>query len=301
MRRLVVGVLALLVLGVLALFGLDRLPFGVRDFELDLEEVRALAAAPDSLLPTELRHLVVARAEPPETVVAARGNPFERYRFAFATFQIVTPAGTILVDIPQDSAEHEEMQAGHPFDGAAYARLGEAVEAAWRIVVTHEHLDHMGLDDFASVEGLEGKTLLTRAQLESEVPFGVSWPDELRDRFSPLVYSGMHRLAPGVVLIESAGHTPGSQLVYVRLRHGPEFLVVGDVAWHSDNVLSGRGRPLAVSLFVLREDWGAVIGQLRELRRLRERHPGVRLLAVHDADRLERYVDTGLLREGLRP
>lgn len=300
-RRLVFWLLVLLVLAALGLFGLDRLPTGVRDFELDLEGVRALAAAPDSLLPTEVRHLVVARAEMPEPLVAARGNPLERYRFAFGTFQIVTPAGTILVDIPQDSVEHGKQPGGQPFDGAAYRRLGEAIEAAWRIVVTHEHLDHMDLDDFASVEGLERKTLLTRAQLESEVPFGVSWSEEFRDRFSPLEYTGMHRLAPGVVLIESPGHTPGSQLVYVRLRYGAEFLIAGDVGWHSDNVLAGRGRPLAVSLFALREDWRAVIGQQRALHRLVEDNPGLRLLLPHDADRLERYVESGLLGEGLQP
>jgi glyoxylase-like metal-dependent hydrolase (beta-lactamase superfamily II) len=39
--------------------------------------------------------------------------------------------------------------------------------------------------------------------------------------------TGVIQFAPGVVLIKAAGHTPGSQMVHVRLASGKEVMLVG--------------------------------------------------------------------------
>ena len=56
------------------------------------------------------------------------------------------------------------------------------------------------------------------------------------------------RVAPGVVLIPAAGHTPGSLYVFVALANGQEVLLVGDTVWSHHNLNRAVGRPLAVSL-----------------------------------------------------
>jgi hypothetical protein len=48
-----------------------------------------------------------------------------------------------------------------------------------------------------------------------------------------------------MVLIKAAGHTPGSQMVYVVLDSRREYLLIGDAAWHMDGVrqVTGKAAP----------------------------------------------------------
>lgn len=102
-----------------------------------------------------------------------------------------------------------------------------------------------------------------------------------------------HAVAPGIVLVPAPGHTPGTQLVYVRLADGAEYLFVGDIAWHMDNLRLGVGRPLLVSRFLLGEDPGAVLDQLGALRELAAREPALRLVVSHDGDQLADRIGRG--------
>jgi glyoxylase-like metal-dependent hydrolase (beta-lactamase superfamily II) len=45
-------------------------------------------------------------------------------------------------------------------------------------------------------------------------------------------YDPVLPIAPGVVLVKTPGHTPGSHVVYVRLKCGQEILLAGDGAWN---------------------------------------------------------------------
>ena len=54
---------------------------------------------------------------------------------------------------------------------------------------------------------------------------------------------GMAAVAPGMVVIAAPGHTPGSQMVYVKLADGRELLFLGDVVWHLRNIEVQKERP----------------------------------------------------------
>ena len=47
--------------------------------------------------------------------------------------------------------------------------------------------------------------------------------------FRTIDYDRLYAVAPGVVLVSAPGHSPGSQLVYVRLADYREVLLVGDL------------------------------------------------------------------------
>ena len=80
--------------------------------------------------------------------------------------------------------------------------------------------------------------------------------------YVPLAYEDYHSLAPGITLIKAPGHSPGSQVILLTLASGNEFLFVGDIAWHRDNIDLVRTRARCVS-FLLEEDPGAVLQQLK--------------------------------------
>jgi glyoxylase-like metal-dependent hydrolase (beta-lactamase superfamily II) len=99
------------------------------------------------------------------------------------------------------------------------------------------------------------------------------------------------------VLVKAAGHSPGSQMVYLRLQDGSEFLLVGDVVWSMDSLTRLKGRPLFISL-LLREDLSAVRNQARSLHNLLQSEP-IHLLISHDYGQIEDYIQQGLIGESL--
>jgi glyoxylase-like metal-dependent hydrolase (beta-lactamase superfamily II) len=73
---------------------------------------------------------------------------------------------------------------------------------------------------------------------------------------SPTVFDGYQgiddepyqTIVPRVVLIKAPGHTPGSQMVYVKRADGQEILFLGDVAWQMRNIEEVRERARLVTI-----------------------------------------------------
>ena len=103
------------------------------------------------------------------------------------------------------------------------------------------------------------------------------------DRYLPV--------APGIVLLEAPGHTPGSQMVYVALESGREYLLIGDAAWHMDGVRSMAGKDVPWLI----EDTGAVMAQLTWLNGLARREPDLVIVASHDEDERLALIRKGAL------
>jgi glyoxylase-like metal-dependent hydrolase (beta-lactamase superfamily II) len=121
------------------------------------------------------------------------------------------------------------------------------------------------------------------------------FPDHVLDGYVPLEYRQYDAAAPGMVLIKSPGHTPGSQMVYVQTADGKEFLFIGDVAWHFRNIELQRERPRFVTQFTIEEDRVAVFGQLIALHRLHLAEPRINIVPGHDGVAVERMVASSLI------
>src|SRR5208337_264002 len=72
-------------------------------------------------------------------------------------------------------------------------------------------------------------------------------------------------IGPGVVLINAPGHTPGSQMVYVRLASGREMILAGDVVWNMAGIELERQKPDSTS-HQMREDRTTIQQQIAWLK-----------------------------------
>ncbi len=301
-RLLIAAVLvtAILALGLVAkrvLIDSARVP-DVSDFDIGIADVRRLARAGNGSLPLRVNSLVVSESSVPAGAVVA-GTGFSPHRRVRPAFQIVYDDGFIVIDTANDRTLQDENTPDSPFFPERYERLQEALLAAKAIWITHEHWDHLGgVSRSPHLKELLPRLMLTREQLDNREQLARSrFPQELAASVEPVEYTRYHVAAPGVVLIKAPGHTPGSQMVYLLLGDGTEFLFVGDIAWHMDNVERLVGRPRLISWWFLGEDREAVLDQLRALYDLAGAEP-IRLIVSHDADQLREYVATGRIGAG---
>ncbi len=291
----------LLVLCVVAAVGLSDVSVPAQSrFDAELGAIRALAVSSGEPLPVALRSQRVARATGVPRALVVAGSGFEEHSFSFFTYQVVYPEGrTVLVDVVNDAQTHEENFPGSEFDASAYARMQEALRRAEATVVTHEHFDHCaGIARSPHLDEVARRVHLTEEQLGSEHAQEAGFSPELRAKLTPLRYERLHLLRPGVVLVKAPGHTPGTQLVYVRLADGRELLLVGDVAWHQDNVRLPRMHPRLVN-WLGGEDAEAMAHQLRWLHELQRSAPEVHQVVAHDGAQMADLQRRGLVVDGL--
>jgi glyoxylase-like metal-dependent hydrolase (beta-lactamase superfamily II) len=252
----------------------------------DLAEVRRMASLIPGRRPIRLN--VVKFAESRRTKnFSIQGAPADPSVQARTAFQVVYADGSVMVDAGMDQQVHRFFGRGveEPYDATAARQVEAALRRATLIVVTHEHGDHVaGVVRGPLAGDLAAKTILTRAQVRTltttpQMP-EIRLSDEAARRFIVIDYDKYYPLAPGMVLITAAGHTPGSQMVYVALESGREYLLIGDATWHMDGVrqITGRDAPW------ITEDRPAILDQLRWLNGVLRDEPGVVVVASHDEE-----------------
>jgi glyoxylase-like metal-dependent hydrolase (beta-lactamase superfamily II) len=221
-----------------------------------------------------------------------------------SAYEIVYKDHAVIVDTAFNAYVARQMDA-NVFDDAAYARLGAALATAQLIIVTHEHPDHVGgLLAQPNLKDLMGKARLTQVQV-TDLKKAIREAPISKLNVSPTVFDGYQgiddepyqTIAPGVVLIKAPGHTPGSQMVYVKRADGQEILFLGDVAWQMRNIEEVRERA-RLATWLMGEDREAVMGEFVELHRLHAAEPNLNMMPGHDSAELTRFLKAGLLTKG---
>jgi glyoxylase-like metal-dependent hydrolase (beta-lactamase superfamily II) len=299
MKRLLWIVAALLALGLPGYYALVlHSPARGAEFALDLAELRALADALPGEKPGAIRYEHVMTLTFSEAMIMA-GAPWRKSPMPVYSYQVVYPDRTLIVDaaLARATAQPEFMVA--MFDDAAYARMNAAMLDADQIVVTHEHMDHIGgIAAHPQLPRLLPALRLTQEQIDN--PKGMEparLPAETIRDYTPLRYERLHALAPGVVLIKAPGHTPGSQMIYVQRADGRELLLLGDVSWRLRNIELRRERPLFMTLLI-GENRDLVMGQFQTLHRIQSEQPLLRLVPGHDGPAIDALTREGLLTAG---
>lgn len=300
--RIVKALLAIALILAAALYWLfydNRLP-GSGSFPLDIAAIRAEAAR----IPGDRARLIqvetVSHSLKPGIAMVA-GTSWKSIDLVRNSYRLVFPTGSIIIDTGFDPKTAAADKVDR-FDEAAHQRVLAALDGATRIVVTHEHADHIGgLLASPHLKQLLPHTILNPEQFaESGRSAPLTWPQGSRAGFTPLAYQGIIAIAPGVVLIRAPGHTPGSQMIYVQRADGQEYLFMGDVASEADNVRLQRIRSRLVTDFMTRDDRRAVMLQTMALHRLAAAEPRIALVPGHDAVAAAAFERSGLLVPGFR-
>lgn len=271
------------------------------DYALDLAELRGLADSLPGAKPDGVATELIAEAAMPRAAVFA-GESFTSHPMVHQVFQIRWADGSfVLIDTGMPIEVWKGMRGGSgTFHDEAYAKVLAAMAGARLILVTHEHADHLsGASRFQPATGLAGRLALSSEQLANTKALDdAGIPAAMRRSLTPLVFERTLAVAPGVVVQKAPGHTPGSLMVYVRTDAGREYLFIGDVAWHLDQIRNLHYRPRLVTDFFLHEDRRAVMAEFRALHDLAEANPGLMIVVSHDRDERQRLLADGALRDG---
>ena len=262
-----------------------------------LFRVRALARAVPGELPREIRYINFAEEKAPLSYVLVGGSDSVVIA-SHPVFQVRYPRGWIMIE----SGWNRDIDTNATFWPDRFARIQQGLRDARLIVVTHEHHDHVGeAIRTTTPASIAPKTLLNRQQVQTLIDRPSSPLVRLAaDRASQYLvidYDRVYPIAPGMVLIRAPGHTPGSQMIYVRLASGRELLFIGDIAWMMAGVERRVQKPEAVSR-ELNEDRDALQQQLDWLSGLTAR-TGVVLINSHDERWLWALRQRGVLKEDL--
>jgi len=298
MRKFGAVVLAVLILAGFAYYMLILQVSDVDEtlYSIDLDEVRTLAGSVEGALPVSINTEAPTQVEFPAAAVVTGWN-WSAHAMPIYAYQVMYPNGHVMIDSAMSQAQVDANGAGAPFDAVSYARMEAALGSAQQIVFTHEHFDHVG----GAIAHPRSKELLAQVRLterqvsDFEYWGGITYPEGALDGYEPLGYDRLHVLAPGIVLIEAAGHTPGSQIIYVRLQNGQEYLFIGDVAWNYAGINLVRPRPNLVSRFFLGEDRPRTHAQVAALKALEAANPGLAIVVGHDGSRTDAQIASGLL------
>jgi glyoxylase-like metal-dependent hydrolase (beta-lactamase superfamily II) len=265
-----------------------------------LTTARGLIHAVPGDLPTAIGYLNIAEMSWPLSDVV-EGAPNTTVSSPTPVLQVRFPRGWIMVDAGMDRELAAGAQDPSRFFDDRYALAIAALRGANLILVTHEHYDHIGTVAHSAVaDELAPKTMLTRAQMESllhnakmtRTPF-----DSTRaGRYIVFDYDRELPIAPGVVLIKAPGHTPGSQVVYVKLASGREVILSGDVAFNHFGIDTEKQKPDPAHR-VAADDRAAIAAELAWLHQAEL--AGVAVAVSHDGEQLETLAHEGALTEGL--
>jgi glyoxylase-like metal-dependent hydrolase (beta-lactamase superfamily II) len=275
----------------------DRQATAEATFDADLATIRAMSMVLPGACPVAINGVRVAASIRPHKFVIAGGDdsPVTMPRTAF---QVVYPDCTVMLDSGLDKATHDSFSPDkpEPYYADEFARLERALAAARLIVLTHHHADHVaGVVTSANFAALAAKTVITTAVANCLVNTPhrphLRLAREAIAKFIVLDYPNYYPVAPGLVLIRSPGHSPDSQMVYIRLQSGREILHSVDSAWIMSNIhgLKGKAAPW------VKEDTAAVMAQLRWLHRIDEIENNVTILVTHDDELFERLTHSRVI------
>jgi len=273
-----------------------------RTWTADLAAIRQLATLVPG--PYPLRVNVVKFAESRRTRnFSVKGAPREPSVQARTAFQVVYPnSRAVMIDSGMDLQTHRFFGRGveEPYFPDVARAVERAVSAASAVIMTHEHGDHVaGVIRTPAFAQLAPKTVLTRAQVNTlltnpQMP-EIRLTPELAARFVVVDYDSYYPFAPGMVLIKAPGHTAGSQMIYVVLASGKEFVFAGDVAWHMDGVrtITGKDAPWIV------EETAPVMAELTWLKLLVGTEKNVTVVLSHDDEQRQALVAQKILGDRL--
>lgn len=296
-RRLNLFLLTMIVLVGIPFYWLmiDNRPGDTAAKPLSIAQLRQLAASIPGPAPSAVEYEPSALRLLPRGLMAA-GYGIKRHPVIVTAFRLPVPGGkSIMIDSGVHPTDADAMGMDIRYPGAQ-SRIDRALQAAGMVMFTHEHPDHMG-----AALRLGGPVMqaarFNAAQLPGASLAGtLAWPSGFTPR-AELSGTAPQAVAPGVVVIPAASHTPGSQMIFVRLADGKEFLFAGDIATFDISWQEIRARSRLVGDYIAQEDRTEVYAWLRTIAKLKAEAPALNIVPGHDI----RNPDDGEEQDGKAP
>lgn len=288
---------------------------------LDWDAIRALAG-PVEQGPQSIGSEVVARGRFFGWMICA-GCGWGEVAMEFRTYALRYADGaSVVIDAVHDEGRHAAMPMMGDYDAAAFARQTDALRRAERILLTHEHWDHAsgllallrsephekpgtGGNDPTTARDWRSRLVIPEAQRHSDAMREAGLLEADFEGLPATPDQPLRAIAPGVVAIAMPGHTPGSQVVYVRRSDGAELLFLGDIVWNARNLRERRAKSRLVSL-VAGEDRRPLLEQIAyfaelasDARRGANESPQIHFVVAHDPEQNALLLEQGLLVAGL--
>ncbi len=301
LRRVLPIVVLLIGVGYFVLFEEDSLPER-SSLSIDWERVRTLAG-PANEGPRAIRSEVVAHGFFYGWMVCA-GCGWDEVPMEFRTYQLVYGDGkSVVVDAVHGADRHASMPTMREYDTEAFARQTDALRRADRILLTHEHWDHAnGLRAVIGEPSVRERMLIPDAQRGSQAMRDAGLTESELASLPVLADVDYRAVAPGVVAIAMPGHTPGSQVIYVRRSDGAEYLMLGDIVWSARNLRERRGKSRLISR-VAGEARGPLLEQIAYFADLaasdRDQPSKWHFIVAHDPDQNAALIEGGWMEAGL--
>ena len=281
-------------------FLLDNSGGGLPAKPITIAELRRLAATIPGEAPYALEAERAAFRRVPGNLMVA-GSGMKRKLIGYMAFRLPVRGGRAVMIESGITPDIAAAARAEQFNLSAQARIDAAMDQAGIILVTHEHFDHEGALVARGGRALDQAAWLNPRQVPPSVwAAKLAWhgaaPQPRLNGIAP------QAVAPGVVVIPAPNsHTPGSQLIYVRLADGHELLFAGDNSSFAQNWQELRGRSRLVETWFAPENRAEVFAWLRTIRALKAQAPGLLVIPGHDWEWLEfNAIHTGV-RIGFSP
>lgn len=250
---------------------------------IDIARLRAEAALHSGPRPTAIEYAAIARETRFGTLLVAGGG-LKTDQTAVLVWRLVTPGGDTVINagLTPDQAFASGFGDYYP---ELQLRVDAWLKSAKRILFTSEEIDHIGglVTVMPRVDAVAPRIVGNAAQVAAIAALQPSAASALLPPVAalsgPLGYAGV---APGVAVLRAPGHLPGSQLIYVQLQSGHEYLFTGDTAPMFRNVLWQRPRSRYMAEWIGHEDRAATTSWIKGLAQLQAREPRLTLVYGHD-------------------
>lgn len=239
---------------------------------------------------------------------AYRGGSFwDKRDFAMSAVLVKHPKGNLLIDtgFGEDIKEHfqsmplyfrltTDFQPGTSAAAQLHSK-GYPLDSVSAILLTHSHWDHVsGIPDFGNTPVLVTTEELKYIRSEEKLSalarsFENAKYTTYQFQNQPyLNFPVSHDLYGdgSVVIVPSAGHTPGSIIIFVNLASGERYAFIGDLAWQLEGVTQLEERPW-IQRLLADSDEKAVQENLKKVYALHKKFPELKIVPAHDSRAFE--------------
>ncbi|MFC3174677.1 hypothetical protein ACFOD9_10470 [Novosphingobium bradum] len=273
---------------------LDNPPRDQPPQPIHLADLRRLADTPPGPRPDAIEATVVGWDRTPGTLLAA-GAGVKRRLYSVISFRLAVPGrGPIVIDTGTTAPLATALQV-EGFNASAQQLVDADLAEASLVLATSESPDALGgLADFA--RRANAAPALAHVRLDAAQDRAAMRAAGRRFAVgAPIAGAAPQAVAPGVVVIPARSPTPGSQMVYVRLASGREYVFAGAVAPYAINAAELRTRSRLLDLVEGRQDRAGAMRWLVTLRQWRREAPGLFVVPGNDIMALgERTAPSGI-------